>query len=64
MRAPVMSAVILVPLGPVSGLDCSDLDKVGAPYLPAGDVGHAPAQMELNSSNAQEAKRVYNAGRF
>ncbi len=64
MRAPVMSAVILVPLGPISGLDCSDLDKVGAPYLPAGDVGHAPAQMELNSSNAQEAKRVYNAGRF
>ena len=58
MRAPVMSAVILVPLGPISGLDCPDLDKVGAPYLPAGDVGHAPAQMELNSSNAQEAKRV------
>src|SRR5260221_6747873 len=63
MRAPVMSAVILVPPGP-SGLDCSGLDKVGAPYSPAGDVGYAPSQMERNSTNAQEAKRVIESSPF
>src|SRR5258708_29438913 len=63
MRAPVKSAVVLVPPCP-SGLYCSALDKIGAPYLPAGHVGHAPAQMELNSSNAQKAKRVVKSSPF
>src|SRR5258707_11585146 len=63
MRAPVMSAVILVPPGP-SGLDCSGLDKVGAPYSPAGDGGYAPSQIERNSTNAQEAKRVIESSPF
>ena len=40
------------------------MDQFRHRVLSAGDVGHAPAQMELNSSNAQEAKRVYNSGRF